>query len=189
MQITIARANPDDLMGIQEVIYRGWLETYPDAEHGITIDDIEDRFKDRSSEENIARGREQMAKPPDGQIALIAKNADAILGFCRATAHPDRNQLYAIYVLPEYHGCGIGAAMWQEAQRHLDASKHTIVQVAVYNDKAIKFYKSFGFTDTGKRISNPKLKMKSGAIISEMEMRREAILHSEQGYGDAVNPG
>jgi len=79
--------------------------------------------------------------------------------------------------------------LWHWRSDVLDASKHTIVQVAVYNYKAIKFYKSFGFMDTGKRISNPKLKMKSGAIISEMEMRREAILHSEQGYGDAVNPG
>jgi hypothetical protein len=32
----------------------------------------------------------------------------------------------------------------------------------------------YGFTDTGKRMSNSKFKMKSGALIPEMEMRREA---------------
>ena len=173
-EITIARATPDDVIGIQDVSYHGWLATYPNAKHGITVDDIEDRYKDRHTEERIAQGREQMANPPDGQTTLIAKEGDKIVGFCRAAKHPDRNQLYAIYVLPEYHGRGIGSAMWQEAQQYLDSNKHTIVEVAIYNTKAIKFYGGLGFTDTGKRMSNSKFKMKSGAVIPEMEMRREA---------------
>ena len=53
---------------------------------------------------------------------------------------PDRNQLYAIYVLPEYHGRGIGTAMWQAAQQYLNSNKHTLVEVAIYNTTAIKFY-------------------------------------------------
>jgi len=173
-EITIARATPEDVIGIQDVIYHGWLATYPNAEHGITVDDIEDRYKDRHTEERIAQGREQMANPPDGQTTLIAKEGDKIVGFCRATKHPDRNQLYAIYVLPEYHGRGIGTAMWHEAQQYLDSNKHTIVEVAIYNTKAIKFYGGLGFADTGKRMSNPKFKLKSGAVIPEMEMRCEA---------------
>jgi hypothetical protein len=40
--------------------------------------------------------------------------------------------------------------------------------------KAIKFYAGLGFVDTGRRMSNPKFKMQSGAVIPEMEMRREA---------------
>jgi hypothetical protein len=52
---------------------------------------------------------------------------------------------------------------------------HKVVEVATYNTNAIKFYERLGFVDTGKRISDPKLMMKSGAIIPVMEMRREAI--------------
>ncbi len=173
-EIAIARATPDDVIGIQDVAYHGWLATYPNAKHGITVDDIEDRYKDRHTEERITQGREQMANPPEGQTTLIAKEGGKIVGFCRATKHPDRNQLYAIYVLPEYHGRGIGRAMWQEAQQYLDSNKHTIVEVAIYNTKAIKFYEGLGFTDTSKRMSNSKFKMKSGAVIPEMEMRRES---------------
>jgi ribosomal protein S18 acetylase RimI-like enzyme len=163
-EITIARATPEDVIGIQDVIYHGWLATYPNAEHRITVEDIEDRYKDRHAEERIAQRREQMANLPEGQTALIAKEGDKIVGFCFATKHPDRNQLYAIYVLPEYHGRGIGTAMWQEAQQYLDSNKHTIVEVAIYNTKAIKFYGGLGFADTGKRMSNPKFKMKSGGL-------------------------
>ena len=63
-EITIAHATPDDVIGIQDVAYHGWLATYPNAERGITVDDIEDRFKDRHTEERIAQRREQMANPP-----------------------------------------------------------------------------------------------------------------------------
>ena len=63
--------------------------------------------------------------------------------------------------------------MWQDAQQYLDSNKHSVVEVAIYNIKAIKFYGRLGFADTGKRISNPRFKMRSGAVIQEMEKRRE----------------
>lgn len=173
--LTIAPATPDDVVDMQDVFYRGWLATYPNVEHGITVDDIEDRYKDRLSEEKLRVRREQAANPPEGQTTLVAKKDGKVVGLCRVFKHPDRNQLYAIYVLPEYHGQGIGTAMWNAAQQYIDSTKHTIVEVATYNTNAIKFYERLGFVDTGKRMSDPKFTMKSGAIIPEMEMRREAI--------------
>jgi ribosomal protein S18 acetylase RimI-like enzyme len=172
--ITIAPVTTDDVVGMQDVFYRGWLATYPNVEHSITVDDIEDRYKDRLSEDKLRTRREQIANPPEGQTTLIAKKDGKVVGVCRVTKHPDRNQLYAIYVLPEYHGQGIGTAMWNAVQQYLDPTKHTIVEVAVYNTNAIKFYEGLGFVDTGKRMSDPKFTMKSGSIIPEMEMRREA---------------
>jgi GNAT superfamily N-acetyltransferase len=67
--------------------------------------------------------RERMANPPDGETTLIAKEGSKIVGALRAIKHPDRNQIYAIYVLPEHHGRGIGTAMWQKAQQYLDSNK------------------------------------------------------------------
>jgi hypothetical protein len=64
VELTIARATPDDVLGIQDVTYYGWLATYPNAEHGITVDDIEDWYKDRHTEKRIVLGRERMANPP-----------------------------------------------------------------------------------------------------------------------------
>ncbi len=159
---------------MQEVFYKSWLATYPNEKHGITVDDIEDRHKNRYDPERLAKRRDQMADPPEGETTLVAKDNDTIVGVCRVTRHPDRNRLYAIYVLPGYHGQGVGTAMWQAAQHYLDQTKHTTVKVAIYNTKAIKFYKGLGFVDTGRRMSDPKFTMKSGAVIPEIEMRREA---------------
>lgn len=172
-QVSIAPETPDDVRGMQEVFYRAWLATYPNAEQGITVDDIEDRYKDRYSEEKLAKRREQASNPPAGETTLIAREDDKVVGVCRVMKQADRNQLYSIYVLPEYYGHGIGTAMWKAAQQYLDPAKHTIVEVATYNANAIKFYEGLGFVDTGKRMKDPKFTMKSGAIIPEMEMRRE----------------
>lgn len=173
-EVEVVCATPHDVWGMQDVFYRGWLTTYPNAEHGITVDDIEDWYKDRYAEDKLQKRREQMANPPEGQTTLVAKEGDKVVGVCRATKHTDRNQLYAIYVLPEYHGRGIGTAMWQAAQRYLDPTLHTMVEVAIYNAKAIKFYEGLGFVDTGRRMRDPRFTLKSGSIIPEMEMRREA---------------
>jgi ribosomal protein S18 acetylase RimI-like enzyme len=105
-----------------------------------------------------------------GGITYCNKEGDKVVGVCRVVNHPDKNQLQAIYVLPEYQGRGVGRMLWEEAQKYFDIEKDTIVHVADYNEKAIGFYKKVGFVDTGKRFSEERYKMKSGAIISEMEM-------------------
>ncbi len=173
MHVAISVATPDDVLGIQEVFIQGWVATYPNAEHGITVDDIKEWFTDRDLRGNLQKRKERLANPVNGQTTLVAKAGGRVVGVCRVMKHSDRNHLESIYVLPEYHGRGIGTAMWNSAQQYLDSTKHTIVEVATYNDKAIQFYGGLGFVDTGMRILDPRFTMKSGAVIPEMEMRRE----------------
>ena len=73
-------------------------------------------------------------------------------------------------MLPEYQGKGVGKLLWKEAQRHFNAEKDIIVEVATYNTRAIRFYEHLGFIDTGRRLKNEKLKMKSGVTVPEREM-------------------
>lgn len=169
-KIEIVPANPKDVKGMQEVFYRTWLATYPNEEFGITVDDIEDRFKDRLTEEYLAKRAEKIANPDEGETLLFAKDGDNVVGVCGIVTREDVNQLRAIYVLPEYQGRGIGWMMWKEAQKHFNSNKDIIVQVATYNQNAIDFYKKLGFVDTGKRWEDDKFKMKSGATFPELEM-------------------
>lgn len=63
---------------------------------------------------------------------------------------------------------------WKEILKFFastDSKKDVIVHLAVYNLKAIEFYKKLGFVDTGKRFSEEAYKMPiSGVIVPEMEM-------------------
>jgi len=163
-------ANPEDARGIAEVFYKTWLVTYPNKKVGITVDDIEDRFRNSFTEESLAKRAKQIANPAEGKFFFLAKNDDRIVGVCVAVRHPDKNQLQAIYVLPEYQGRGIGRLLWGEAQKYFSADKDTIVQVAIYNTKAIDFYRKLGFAETSKQFQNEHFRMKSGVIIPETEM-------------------
>ena len=174
--IEIVIAIPEDAKGIREVQYKTWLVTYPNQELGITIDDIEDRFKDAFSDKNIKEREDRLRNQLSSQKVFIAKTKEKIVGFCIVTKLEDKNQINAIYILPGLQGRGLGKALWAKASEFLDLTKDTTVEVASYNTKAIEFYRKIGFTETGKQIENEKLrKMKSGAVMPEMEMIRKGI--------------
>jgi ribosomal protein S18 acetylase RimI-like enzyme len=167
IKISIAMSNDREQIG--EVFDKVWLTTYPNKEYGITIDDILDHIEKRH--QRIKESKEDRIKnPPKGETLLVAKDGEKVVGVCRVVVKEDRNQLQAIYVLQEYQGQGIGNMFWQEAQKYTDTKKDFYVELAVYNKGAIEFYKKLGFVDTGRRIQDEKLRMKSGSIISEMEM-------------------
>jgi ribosomal protein S18 acetylase RimI-like enzyme len=169
--VTIQKAKIEDVKEIQDVFYKTWLATYPNKKAGITIEDIEERFKNRFSEKNIRKRETQILDAPENKFFLVAKDRDKVIGACIAVKEADINQLQAIYVLPEYQGRGVGQMFWTKIQEFFARDKRTIVQVADYNDKAIAFYQKLGFVDTGKRFTDEKHKMPvSGDCIPEMEM-------------------
>lgn len=170
-EICISPATSYDVTGIVEVFYKTWLATYPNKEAGITIEDIEDRYKNAFTPEFLKMRREQIENPKEGTVNLVAKIGNNVVGICVLTEHADKNQLQAIYILPEYQRRGIGKLFWEEVKKICNPRKDIIVHVATYNTPAIEFYKKIGFSDTGKRMTEERFKMKSGAMIPEMEMR------------------
>mgnify|MGYP001565048009 CR=1 FL=1 len=167
--IKIISPEKKDTLGVVQVLYKTWLDTYPNKEFGITREDIEEHFRAGLTNEGLAERWEKI-KNDVGSKTLIAKNGDLVVGVITIVFHADKNQLKLIYVLPEYQGQGIGKQLWEEIKKYFDISKKCIVQMVTYNTKAINFYKKLGFKDTGKRWNDEKRKMKSGAMLPEMEM-------------------
>ncbi len=167
-KIQIQKAVPKDAAGIEEVFYKTWLATYPNEEFGITVDDIEHRWKDRKKVDGS-----KIKNAPDSELLLVAKDGNKIIGVCRVANRPDKNETQAIYVIPEYQGQGIGSALWEKALKFFNPQKDIMVNVVTYNTKAIEFYKKLGFEETGKKFTDEKYRMKSGNILPEMEMLRK----------------
>jgi len=166
--IEVSRATPEDVASVQDVLYRVWLTTYPNKALGITVADIEEMYKDRNSEETLARMRERISSA--NEITLVAKENGKVVGVCRVIRRGDKDVMEAIYVLPEYQRLGIGGAIWREIEKLLDPNRKIIVQVATYNTDAIEFYKRCGFRDTGKLWEEKKFRLRSGTAIPAMEM-------------------
>ena len=169
-EIKIIDAVPEDAQGITNVFYKTWLATYPNKEKGVTVEDIEDRYKDEFSDEKIENLKQLIRNLPKNKKRLVAKKGDMIVGTCTVIRNENNNHLRTLYVLPEFQGKGIGTKLWNKASEFLDPKKDTIVQVAEYTEHAIHFYKKLGFADTGKRTTQESEKLKSGAIIVDMEM-------------------
>ena len=119
-KITISIATARDAEGMGKVFYKTWLATYPNEEFGITVDDIEDRFQDRSTKEGIKKASERISNPPEGSTTFVAKEGDMIVGVCKILVSEKGNRIGAIYVLPDYQGWGIGRKLWEQALKVFD---------------------------------------------------------------------
>ncbi len=172
--IDIQTATKEDVAGIQQVLYQGWLQVYPNEESGVTVDDIGDRFKERLSKNGIAERVKKLESQPKNATSIVARLENKVIGVCHVVRHADKNQVGSMYVLPEYQRKGVGKKLWTAAQLFFDPTKDTIVNVVPYNKKAIRFYERLGFVDTGKRFTEEKMRLKSGAFIPEMEMLLKA---------------
>lgn len=171
--IKIEKAKVEDIAQIQEVYYRSWLATYPNEKVGITVEDVEENFKDRFSEERMEKRKREISDDPGKSLFLVAKDDDMAVGVLKLVKeYNGRSELGSIYVLPEFQRLGIGMMLWNGADGFFEDKEEVFVRVADYNQKAISFYEKLGFVDTGRRLAEEKYRMPiSGVMIPEMEMR------------------
>lgn len=81
---------------------------------------------------------------------LVAKVGESVIGFssygkCRDIESPHIGEVMAIYVLSENYSTGVGFQHMSEAIKQLNEYKQIIVWVLKDNERAIGFYKKFGF--------------------------------------------
>jgi ribosomal protein S18 acetylase RimI-like enzyme len=170
MKIQITKPEEKDIYGIQEVFYKSWLHTYPNEQAGITVEDIEYKFSDAFTSATLQKRKTYLLNLPENIRFTVAKDVQLVIGICWQMKKRDINLLQAMYILPEYQGKGIGHMLWLDALPYFGTEKDIIAQVAIYNIKAIAFYKKLGFIDTGKRFTDERHRMKSGAVITDIEM-------------------
>jgi len=170
----IRKIEPEDVLALHKVYFLGWLDTYPNKEFNIAAEDIVYKYEQRLAPEKIAETKEKIAQTKNNELKLLLEDKGEVIALCNVAKNEEYNQLQAIYVLPEYHRRGIGSIIWQEAEKFLDPKKKTIVHVASYNDRAIKFYEKLGFKSANKIFKDERFAMRNGAIIPELEMIRAA---------------
>ncbi len=169
--ISILQAKAADTLGITQLLYKTWLATYPNERAGVTEDDIHDRFEKRLSTVELEARSQSIEHMPDGWHVFVAKNPSGdIVGMCRIHVEDTINKLQALYVDPMFQRQGIGSRLWNEALTYFNPDNDIELDVAVYNARAIGFYTTLGFVDTGERFLDERFKMKSGAMIPEMKM-------------------
>ena len=131
----------DEIKGKGYVHYKSWHETYT----GLVDKDYLER---QTLEKCIAIAY----KWPDN--ILVAKDGEKVVGFVgygayRGDALPACGEVFGIYVLAAYHGQRVGYELMKAAIEKLAAYKKVAVWVLKGNERAIHFYKRFGFRFDG----------------------------------------
>lgn len=144
MHITIKQMESDDeIRGKAYVHRKSWQEAY----QGIVSRNYLDSLTREKCEAIAFRYKENI---------LIAKDGERVIGFAGYGAYrndelENTGEIYAIYLLAEYHGHGIGRRLMQAALEKLKKYPRTALWVLKDNTKAISFYERCGFKADGRQ--------------------------------------
>lgn len=140
----IRSANFNDAADIASVHISAWQESYKNI--------INQEYLNQISFIAKLQLREQMlANQSSENISLVGVHDGKIIGFCdggrsRETSNEYSGEIYAIYLLEEFKGKGIGSELFSHMRNHLINNGLTpyIVRVLAENKFACKFYKKHG---------------------------------------------
>ena len=136
----------DEIKGKAYVHWKAWKEAYTGL--------IDQNFLDARTLETAEQRALKAFR--NGYKTLIAKDGNRVVGFAdygsyRGDDLTDAGEVYAIYILKEYYGKGIGYALMTGALEELKSNDQTAVWVLYNNERAIRFYKRCGFQFDGKK--------------------------------------
>ncbi len=164
----ILEAVPEDAKFLVNVQTQAWVCAYPNRELGITKKDIKDKAEEFNSQ-GAERVIKEILKP--GAKTWIAKADDKVVGFIGVLKTADESKIMALHILPEFQGKGIGTKLLNTALDWLGNSKKITIEVVIYNNQAIEFYKKFGFKNTGEIVED-KIRLPGGKLIEKVLMEK-----------------
>lgn len=139
MKIEIKRASLYQAKEIAEVCVITWKHAY----RGIVSDEFLDAMTpdrhERIIKENLERGLEDI---------FVAVYKEKIIGFVsvnKAGSEGYDAEIVAIYVLPEYQGCGTGKMLFTQALQAVEsAGLNSVILWVLEDNSAVNFYRHLG---------------------------------------------
>lgn len=170
MSPTIRPAQEADAPGIAQVHVTSWRTTYA----GLIPADF---LATLSVESREANWRAQIVNPNRTTEIFVAQEANGeIIGFACGGPERENNpvykgELYAIYLLAEYQGRGIGRLLMQAVVGYLLDQKFTTMLIWVLaGNPACRFYEAMG----GKRVGSKPIEI-GDAMLEELSYGWEDI--------------
>lgn len=160
MKITVKKMETDDeIRGKAYVHWKSWQEAYP----GLVDQEYLNQLTLEKCETISYKWTENI---------LIAKDEEKVVGFAgygkyRNEELENTGEIFAIYILKDYYGKGVGQILMKEALDMIKEYPKTAVWVLKGNDRAIRFYEKCGFQCDGREEE-----IKLGTYVTEIRMIR-----------------
>jgi ribosomal protein S18 acetylase RimI-like enzyme len=174
--LLIERAKPEDAEAVVEVLRLTWMDTYPNAEVGITDEDIRLRTEGEHGErigQNINKWRKNIENIDGSRLVIVARINGKVVGVTAPRVTDGIRRLGALYVLPEAQGKGVGGLLIRKALEWHGNKDDIYLNVATYNLHAIDFYRNYGFEQTDNPVVDEG-NVYGKTQIPEIEMVRKA---------------
>ncbi len=147
----------EEINGKAYVHYKTWHETYTNLVDAAYMESV-----------TLEKCIKIAHKWPEN--ILVAKDGDKVIGFVGYGAYhddtlPGHGEVFAIYVLEEYHGLKVGYALMNAALDKLSDYNKIAVWVLKGNEKAIRFYERYGY-----RFDGTEAEIKLGTPNTEQRM-------------------
>jgi ribosomal protein S18 acetylase RimI-like enzyme len=144
--VVIETPRPEHVDGMMRLLVDSWAETYPNAEHGVRLDDINSYTTTWLSDEWRRVYQGLLERRPDTVLNRIAcDEAGDVVGMVQALRRRSNCNIGMLYVRSDHHGREAGAVLLQEALDWAGPEHEVTLDVAVYNARAIRFYEKHGF--------------------------------------------
>ncbi len=151
--VELRDATPADARAIATVLVQSWRAAY----RGLLPDDV---LAGLSAHDRERQWSEVLTGRPSRTGAVVAVVHDAIVGFAATgpplipddRADPTLGDLYALYLTPDVWRRGIGTQLHAAALDRLRSGgfSHAGLWVLDTNERALGFYISRGWTDSGR---------------------------------------
>ena len=127
----------EEIKGKAYVHYKSWHETYRDL--------VDAKYLESITLEKCNTIAHQWR-----DNIIVAKDKERVIGFvgcsvCQNSTLSNYGEIFALYVLQEYHGKKVGYELMNAAFKKLSDFKKIVVWVLKGNEKAIRFYERYGF--------------------------------------------
>ncbi|WP_059173090.1 GNAT family N-acetyltransferase [Bacillus sp. FJAT-27445] len=135
--MVIRKTNAEDTKQVQHVAKTSWNATY----EGIIPHEVQEHFL------NSAYNDDMMKQRMERSLMLVAEEDGRVSGFANFSPVRDggKVELYAIYLLPEDQGKGIGTALLNEGIAKSNGVKEIYINVERDNAIGRAFYEAKGF--------------------------------------------
>lgn len=139
----VRTASERDVPAIRALLVETWHDTY-DAIYGAA------KVTEITNEWHSIRSLTARLTVPRSEY-LVADDGKALAGMAFAAADEtgETVTLRQLYVLPSMQGRGVGGLLLDEVEESFPEAKRLVLEVEAANEKALRFYLSRGFVDTG----------------------------------------
>ncbi len=138
----VRTATRKDLAAVSKLLSKTWHATY-DAIYG------HERVSEITTEWHSVSAISQKIRMLNSEC-LVADDGDAIAGMAYAREdEPGEVKLHQLYVLPEFHGRGVGQLLLNEIEGSFFDARRFVLEVEAQNTPAIRFYQKHGYSKIG----------------------------------------